>query len=96
MRTVTRKTYTLTRGQCEGIKNADRVYALNARQMMLATRFPNPNGKGWAYPSWVTLNLKRLGDEAIRRWEKAHPIPKTVIEVAFNKAQAQRQDRRAA
>lgn len=87
MRTVTRRTYTLTRSQCEEIKNADRVYALNARTMMRGTGVPNPNGKGMTYPSWVTLNLKRLGDEAIRRWEKAHPIPQTIIAVAFEQAE---------
>lgn len=86
MRTVTRKTYTLSWRQREEIKNADRVYALNARNMMRNTGVLQPNGS-YTYPSWVVQNLMRLGDEAIRRWEKAHPIPKTIIAVAFEQAE---------
>lgn len=87
--TTTKRTYTLTRTQCEAIKNADRVYALNARQMFKNTGVPQPNGS-YKYPTWVQLNLKRLGQEAIDRWLKAHPIPSTVIAVAFDQAERRR------
>lgn len=76
MRTTTKRTYTLTKAQCDRIKEADGVYMLNARNLRNA---------GTA--SWVPAQLKRLGDEAVARWMKAHPIPSTVIEVAFDKAE---------
>ena len=78
--TTTKRTYTLTKVQCDRIKEQDRVYVLNARNLMRNA------GKA----SWVPAILKRLGDEAIVRWMKAHPIPSTVVAVAFDRAQERR------
>lgn len=75
-----KRTYTLTSRQCEQIKEADRIYVLNARNLIKgAHQYPSQ--------SWVPATLKRLGDEAITRWMKAHPIPSTVIAVAFDRAE---------
>lgn len=86
---MTRRTYTLTKRQCDHIKEQDRVYVLNARNLMRNTGAPQPNGS-YTYPSWIQAVLKRLADEAIRRWLNAHPIPKTVIAVAFDQAEERR------
>lgn len=74
---MTRRTYTLTKNQCDHIKEQDRVYVLNATNLV----------KNAGSAGWVPAVLKRLGDEAIRRWEKTHPLPKTVIAVAFDRAE---------
>ena len=92
---MTKRTYTLTRYQCDTIKEQDRVYVLNARNLLNNTAVPDPVPEGgscdspitYTYPSWVPAQLKRLGDEAIARWMKAHPIPSTVIAVAFEQAE---------
>lgn len=81
-----KRTYTLTKAQSDQIKEQDRVYLLNARNLAKNTGTLQPDGS-YVYPSWANLTLKRLGDEAIKRWEKAHPIPQTVIAVAFEQAE---------
>lgn len=77
---MTRRTYILTHRQCDHIKEQDRIYVLNATNLV----------KNAGTATWVPAVLKRLGDEAIQRWTAAHPIPKTVIAVAFDTAQERR------
>lgn len=91
--TTTKRTYTLTRRQCDTIKEQDRVYVLNARNLMKNTGTKNPDGS-YVYPAWIQPVLKRLAAEAMQRWMKANPIPSTVIAVAFDNAH--KAERRAA
>lgn len=84
--TTTKRTYTLTRRQCDTIKEQDRVYVLNAQNLIKNTGVRNANGS-YTYPPWIQAVLKRLANEAIARWEKTHPIPATVIAVAFDRAE---------
>jgi hypothetical protein len=77
---MTRRTHTLTHRQCDQIKEQDHIYVLNATNLV----------KNAGTATWVPAILKRLGDEAIQRWMAAHPIPKTVIAVAFDVAEERR------